>query len=258
VLLGVAVLLAVGGVLGVRHLRSPSQRDAASPQRQVPPDTSPGRPAGTSSRGQESPRPTAVTSAAHPPVATGPSIAASDAGAPSARAVPSVPAAGGARVAAADVVAVDAALRGAAAAARGSATSDAAVQPLATASDAATATATAAEPPAGHPTALAREELPPAPSSDTTLPVYPQPPAIQQAERDIAQRIAQCDGHYGRHARVEVTYDGATGSVTGVQIAGALFNRPPIGPCIEQAIRAVPVPPFRRSPWIHHFEFMVH
>jgi serine/threonine protein kinase len=101
------------------------------------------------------------------------------------------------------------------------------------------------------------EPAPVAPTPTGPLPERPEWRARRAVQQEIAQRIEACEGRVGRHARLSVRYEGATGRATEVRFAGTYFTERPIGACIEQAVRAVPMPPFRRPFWDGEYEFMV-
>lgn len=90
------------------------------------------------------------------------------------------------------------------------------------------------------------------------LPERPSWRARREAQEQIARRIDACEGRYGRHARLTVRYEGASGRAVEVRIAGRYFAGRPIANCIEQAVRAVVLPPFRRPYWDAEYVFMVH
>jgi hypothetical protein len=114
--------------------------------------------------------------------------------------------------------------------------------------------------PAVGPAAPAPEAAPAPhePASEGPLPERPSVRDRRAAERAIAARIDACEGRYGRHARLTVRYQGATGRATEVRIAGDYFTSRPIGACIEAAVRAVTLPRFRREYWDADYAFMVH
>lgn len=57
-----------------------------------------------------------------------------------------------------------------------------------------------------------------------------------------------------RHMRVGVIYEGSTGRAVEIHISSA-FASPPVGPCVENAIRANPLPRFRNEDWETDYVF---
>ena len=90
------------------------------------------------------------------------------------------------------------------------------------------------------------------------LPERPDYPSRANAQRTIQEAIARCEGHYGRHVRLNVHYEGATGRPTEVIIAGSFWADKPVTPCIEAAARSVSVSPFSRPVHEQDYTFEVH
>ncbi len=57
-----------------------------------------------------------------------------------------------------------------------------------------------------------------------------------------------------RHMRVGVVYEGSTGRAVEIHISSA-FASPPVGPCVENAIRTNPLPRFRNEDWETDYVF---
>jgi serine/threonine-protein kinase len=97
----------------------------------------------------------------------------------------------------------------------------------------------------------------PAVTADAALPRRPSNAAQDQAENAIEQRIAACNGHLGHHAYIHVVYDGATGQPSLVEFTGHTLDGNPLTTCLEAAVRAVSLPPFREAHWETRYTFMI-
>ena len=98
---------------------------------------------------------------------------------------------------------------------------------------------------------------PPPANNGRPLPRRPNGQAQDAAEHQLEQGIAACNGHLGHHAYIRVIYDGATGQASTVEFTGHTLDGNPLTTCLEAAVRAVPMPPFRDEHWEKHWIFMI-
>jgi hypothetical protein len=82
---------------------------------------------------------------------------------------------------------------------------------------------------------------------------------MDDLEERITPEIQACitDQRRRRHVHVAVAYEAATGHPIDVRVS-APYGEPPVGPCIENVIRAHPVEPFSDSEFQTHFSFDSH
>ncbi|MFO0651983.1 MAG: protein kinase [Polyangiales bacterium] len=113
--------------------------------------------------------------------------------------------------------------------------------------DAGTTVAQEGEPDAGESPATARRHR------------HPHSDDMDTLEEQLTPDVQACitDNHHRRHVHVAVRYEGATGRAVEVHVSSA-FAEPPIGPCIENVIRAHPVEPFTATDYENHFSFESH
>lgn len=88
---------------------------------------------------------------------------------------------------------------------------------------------------------------------------HPHSDDMDTLEEQLTPDIQACitDNHRRRHVHVAVRYEGASGRAVEIHVASA-FAEPPIGPCIENVIRAHPVEPFTAEDYENHFSFESH
>jgi hypothetical protein len=73
----------------------------------------------------------------------------------------------------------------------------------------------------------------------------------------LAAHLATCAVRHGRHLRVVVRYEGATGAATWYRVAGRFFATPEMLTCVDASIHAAPMPPFRRPTWTTDYAIAV-
>lgn len=88
---------------------------------------------------------------------------------------------------------------------------------------------------------------------------HPHTDDMDALEERLTPDVQACitDNHRRRHVHVAVRYEGATGRAVEIHVASA-YAEPPIGPCIENVIRAHPVEPFTAEDYENHFSFESH
>jgi Protein kinase domain len=88
---------------------------------------------------------------------------------------------------------------------------------------------------------------------------HPHTDDMDALEERLTPDVQACitDNHRRRHVHVAVRYEGATGRAVDIHVASA-YAEPPIGPCIENVIRAHPVEPFTADDYENHFSFESH
>lgn len=74
----------------------------------------------------------------------------------------------------------------------------------------------------------------------------------------LSRRVADCVEGIDSHTSVTVLvrFDGPTGMVQRIRSRG-IFAEPPIGPCLEQAVTGIRVPPFTAPSWDTSFSFPI-
>lgn len=74
----------------------------------------------------------------------------------------------------------------------------------------------------------------------------------------LSRRVADCVEGIENYNSVTVfvRFDGATGMVQRIRARG-VFGEPPVGPCLEQAVSGVRVPPFAATSWDTTFSFPI-
>lgn len=75
-----------------------------------------------------------------------------------------------------------------------------------------------------------------------------------QLQRRVADCVEGIDSHTS--VTVLVRFDGPTGMVQRIRSRG-IFAEPPIGPCLEQAVTGIRVPPFSAASWDTSFSFPI-
>jgi hypothetical protein len=75
-----------------------------------------------------------------------------------------------------------------------------------------------------------------------------------QLQRRVADCVEGIDSHTS--VTVLVRFDGTTGMVQRIRSRG-IFAEPPIGPCLEQAVTGIRVPPFTAPSWDTSFSFPI-
>ncbi len=75
-----------------------------------------------------------------------------------------------------------------------------------------------------------------------------------QLQRRVADCVEGIDSHTS--VTVLVRFDGPTGMVQRIRSRG-IFAEPPIGPCLEQAVTGIRVPPFAAPSWDTSFSFPI-
>lgn len=75
-----------------------------------------------------------------------------------------------------------------------------------------------------------------------------------QLQRRVADCVEGIDSHTS--VTVLVRFDGPTGMVQRIRSRG-IFAEPPIGPCLEQAVTGIRVPPFTAPSWDTSFSFPI-
>lgn len=81
----------------------------------------------------------------------------------------------------------------------------------------------------------------------------PSPRERDEALQRIQAGLSVCTlqfGSYGRHARLDVTYDGTTGAAVTVLMHGPNYPRAALRQCIEQQVRTVQFAAFNQPRWL--------
>jgi serine/threonine-protein kinase len=153
---------------------------------------------------------------------------------------------------------------GAAAPTNTTASADAGAAPIArTQTDAgatttATHTADASTTVAANTTDNSTDNTPPEQASthEGRLPRRPHREDVDAVEQRLKPAVLACVSGTPRrrHMRVGVVYEGSTGRAVEIHISSA-FASAPVGPCVETAIRANPLPRFRNEDWETDYVF---
>lgn len=84
---------------------------------------------------------------------------------------------------------------------------------------------------------------------------HPRRRDMMRLEEVLEPSVRQCVGTTAsRHVRMSVVYAGSTGRPSEVRINGA-FAQPPVGQCLENLLRANPIPPFTDEDYESNFVF---
>lgn len=84
---------------------------------------------------------------------------------------------------------------------------------------------------------------------------HPRRRDIMRLEEVLEPSVRQCVGPgAGRHVRMTVAYAGPTGRPSEVRISG-VYAQPPAGQCLENLMRANPIPPFTDESYESNFVF---
>ncbi len=95
------------------------------------------------------------------------------------------------------------------------------------------------------------------PSTSAALPRGTWREVQDQAQAAIALRFTACNGHLGHHAYIRVLYEGATGRPSAVEFTGHTLDGNPLTACLETAVRAVSVAPFREAQREARYSIMI-
>ncbi len=118
---------------------------------------------------------------------------------------------------------------------------------------------TTPEPPPERDAAVATREPPPVEVVDSGVQQGPPTERVRlRLYASLRPQVADCvEGmEPGQRVTMEVRFNGPTGTVSQLHLHG-IFAEPPIGPCIEQAVRGLTVTPFSTAYWEPSFVFPV-
>jgi hypothetical protein len=85
---------------------------------------------------------------------------------------------------------------------------------------------------------------------------HPRARDIIRVTNSLRSRVRTCIAgrRTRRHVRILAEYEGATGSPVAVRLVGG-YADPPVGPCIEAAVRTFTYSPFRETRWTQSYVY---